>query len=93
MKTIFASALLAVVSVATADVNFTSMGAFNLKNAAFPSVASFGDAPEDKFLLVSSFGALSSGAVYIVPSIKAAIVNKTVSQLKPVSLPLHRTNF
>jgi hypothetical protein len=93
MKTIFASALLAAVSVATADVNFTSMGTFNLKNAAFPSVASFGDAPEDKFLLVSSFGALSSGAVYVVPSIKAAIVNKTVSQLKPVSLPLHRTNF
>ena len=45
MRSIFASALLAAASVATPDVNFTSVGTFNLKNAAFPSVASFGDAP------------------------------------------------
>jgi hypothetical protein len=28
---------------------------------------------------VSSFGALSSGAVYVVPKIKDAVVNNTVS--------------
>jgi len=93
MRSIFASALLAAASVATPDVNFTSVGTFTLKNAAFPSVASFADAPEDKFLLVSSFGAMSSGAVYVVPKIKDAIVNKTVSKLSPVDLPLHKTNF
>jgi hypothetical protein len=50
-----------------------------LKNAAFPTVSSFDDAANNKFLLVSSFGALSSGAVYVVPKIKDAVVNNTVS--------------
>lgn len=36
---------------------------------------------------------MSSGAVYVVPDIKDAIVNNTVSKLSPVPLPLHKTNF
>lgn len=93
MKIVFASALLAAVSTATPDVDFTSIGTFNLKNSAFPAVTSFDDDSSNKFLLVSSFGALSKGEVYVVPNIKDAIVNNSVSSLKPVALPLHKQKF
>lgn len=83
MKT-FASALLAAFAVATPDVAFTSIGHFSLKNAAFPTVTQFADS--DKFLLVSSFGALSSGAIYVVPDITAAVKSGNVSKLSPVKL-------
>lgn len=63
----FIMSLLAAATSATPDVNFKSIGQFNLKNAAFPTVTQFDDS--EKFLLVSSFGALSSGAVYVVPNI------------------------
>ena len=75
--------LLAAATNATPDVNFKSIGQFTLKNAAFPTVTQFDDG-SDKFLLVSSFGALSSGAVYVVPNITQAIVAGNVSGLKPV---------
>jgi hypothetical protein len=59
--------LLAAATNATPDVNFKSIGQFTLKNAAFPTITQFDGS--DKFLLVSSFGALSSGAIYVVPNI------------------------
>jgi len=55
------------------------MGHFKLKNAAFPTVASFqGSEP---FLLVSSFGAspFDGGDIYIVPNIAEAVKSNTVS--------------
>lgn len=55
----FTLALIAASAQATPDVAFTSLGHFTLKNAAFPTVAKFSDS--EKFLLCSSFGALSSG--------------------------------
>lgn len=58
------------------------MGHFNLKNAAFPTVTAFKGS--DPFLLVSSFGALSSGAVYVVPALAEAIKSNNVSKLAPV---------
>lgn len=84
MKTqLFAAALVAVAS-ATPDVSFTSIGHFSLKNAAFPVVTEFQDS--EKFLLCSSFGALSSGAIYVVPDVSAAVTSGNVATLKPVKL-------
>jgi hypothetical protein len=80
----FTAALLAAVTIATPDVAFESMGTFKLKNAAFPTVTKFEDS--EKFLLCSSFGALSSGAIYVVPDISEAVTNDTVSKLKSEKL-------
>jgi hypothetical protein len=80
----FASALIATLASATPDVAFTSIGKFNLKNAAFPAVTSFQGS--DPFLLVSSFGALSSGAIYVVPHVAEAVKANNVSKLAPVKL-------
>ena len=35
---------------------------------------------------MSSFGALSSGAIYVVPKVADAVKNNTVAQLKPIEL-------
>ncbi len=75
----FAASLVFALANATADVTSTSMGHFSLKNAAFPSVAQFSGS--ERFLLCSSFGALSSGAIYVVPGIEGAVQNNTVSKL------------
>lgn len=75
----FAASLILALANATADVTSTSMGHFSLKNAAFPSVAQFNGS--ERFLLCSSFGALSSGAIYVVPGLEAAVQNNTVSKL------------
>jgi hypothetical protein len=80
----FAAALISASATATPDVAFTSIGHFSLKNAAFPAMSSFQGS--DPFLLVSSFGALSSGAIYVVPNIVNAIKTNTVASLKPVEL-------
>ena len=79
----FAAALLAMVAAAS-DVNYVSIGKFSLKNAAFPIVEQFEGS--ENFLLVSSFGALSSGKIYVVPDITSAINNDKASTLKPVQL-------
>lgn len=84
MNKTFATVLLAAAVSATPNVNFTSIGQFKLKNAAFPTVSEFSDS--DPFLLVSSFGALSSGAIYVVPSITEAIVAGDASTLKAQKL-------
>jgi len=71
----FAASLVGV--LAKPDVAFTSIGSFSLKNAAFPAVTSYPDS--ETFLLVSSFGMLSPGAIYVVPNLKEAIVTNTVN--------------
>ena len=81
--TSFAAALLSVVASAS-DVNSISLGKFSLKNAAFPNMEKF-PGSED-FLLVSSFGALSSGKVYVVPGVTEAVNSDNASSLKPVML-------
>ena len=83
----FATALVSV--MAKPDVAFTSLGTFSLKNAAFPAVTSFPGS--ETFLLVSSFGMLSPGAVYVVPNLKEAIVSGSVKSL--VSVKLETPNF
>ena len=40
----------------------------------------------EDFLLVSSFSAMRSGNVYMVPGVKEAVKNSDVSSLKPVKL-------
>ncbi len=76
----FTFGLLAAAACATADVDFTSIGKFSVKNAAFPTVTRFEDS--EPFLLVSSFGVMSSGALYVVPDISAAVVAGDASTLK-----------
>jgi len=58
------------------------MGKFKVSNAAFPTLSKFGDSED--FLLVSSFGALSSGAITVTAGLKDAVTNNTVSKLKSV---------
>ena len=82
-KTVLAGAL-AALSTATSDLTFTSNNKFKVKNAAFVNMGKFNDS--DDFLLVSSFGAMSSGHVYMVPGIKDAVKNGDVSSLEPVKL-------
>ena len=82
-KTVLAGAL-AALATATADLTFTSNNKFKVKNAAFVNMGKFNDS--DDFLLVSSFGAMSSGHVYMVPGIKDAVKNGDVSSLEPVKL-------
>jgi hypothetical protein len=79
-----AAALASVAFSAEADLSYESMGSFNLKNAAFPNIEQFEGSEE--FLLMSSFGALSSGAVYVVPGVKDAVKSGDVSSLKSVKL-------
>ena len=85
---LFANALivasLAAACSAQADLDFTSQGHFKAKNAAFVNVGSFEDS--DNFLLVSSFGALSSGHIYMVPNITDAVVAGDVSSLDSIKL-------
>jgi len=83
----FATALVGV--MATPDVSFRSLGTFELKNAAFPAVTSYPGS--ETFLLVSSFGMFSPGAVYVVPNLKDAIVSGTVKAL--TSIKLETPNF
>jgi hypothetical protein len=80
----FAASLLAAIATATPDVAWESLGHFTLKNAAFPNISKFESS--DKFLLCSSFGAFSSGHVYVVPDITEAVVSGDVSSLKAVKL-------
>lgn len=37
-------------------------------------------------MIVSTFGPLASGHIYMVPGVKDAVVDGTVSELKPIKL-------
>ena len=81
----FAIAALAAKASADYDVEFTSNNLFKVKNAAFVNMGKFEGSDED-FLLVSSFGVMSSGEVYIVRGVKDAVMNGDVSDLEPTLL-------
>jgi hypothetical protein len=68
---------------AESDVTWTSVGQFNLKHPAFPSITSFHDS--DPFLLVSTFSGspVGKGKVYIVPDVEDAVKNDTIADLVP----------
>lgn len=83
VKTLLSSAIAALAS-AQIDLEFTSNNQFKVKNAAFVSATKFEDSED--FLLVSSFGAMSSGYIYIVPGVKDAVVAGDVSNLEAVKL-------
>ena len=89
-KSLFTSVALAGAAIATEsyDVSFESLGRFDVKNPAFVDVTEFevDGVSSDKFLIVSEFGALSSGKVSIVPSVQQASDEGNVSSLTATKL-------
>ena len=82
----FASTVLASMVAATSDFEFTSLGQFKVKGgAAFINMSRF-EEESDPFLLVSSFGMIESGKVYVVPGIKEALAAGDATTLEPVLL-------
>lgn len=65
-------------------MNITSIGQFKAKDAAFINVNKWSDS--DEFLLMSTFGPMHSGHIYMVPNIKEAVKAGDVSTLEPVLL-------
>ena len=94
MKSFVISLLAAVaVSEGTGDVDFTSIGKFDAKHAAFLNVEKYGDS--DEFLLLSAFSGspLSHGSVSVVPGIKDAVTAGDVSSLKENTLDTDKVKF
>ena len=83
-KALISAAVCAAHAAAQVDLTFTSNGNFKLKHAAFLNLGQFEDSED--FMLVSSFGAFSSGHVYMVPGITDAVVAGDVSTLNEVKL-------
>ena len=83
MKT-FVSALLATLSVASPDVAWESLGHFKMSHPAFPAVSQFKNS--DPFLLCSSFKAMGSGKVWVVPNVADAVKTGDVSGLAEFEL-------
>ena len=81
---IYATAALAAFASAVEDLELTSNNKFKLKHAAFLNMGKWDDSED--FLLVSTFGAFSSGHVYMVPGIKDAVTAGDVSTLDAVKL-------
>jgi len=76
MRSIFnllSAALLVQVGIAT-DIAYRLLGTINTDSPAFISVQKFENQPE--FLLISEFGAFSSGKVSVIPNIKDAFEGK-----------------
>ena len=76
------ASMLVSVAMADADIAWESLGKFDVKNAAFPVATKFEDSED--FLLMSSFGAISTGEIYVIPNIKDAIMNNDVTNLEPI---------
>ena len=83
-KTLFGAALAASYANAQIDLELTSANKFHVKNAAFVNMGKWDDSED--FMLVSSFGAMSSGHIYMVPGIKEAVQAGDVSTLEAVKL-------
>ena len=81
---IYATAALAAFASAVEDLELTSYGKFKVKNAAFLNTGKWDDSED--FLLASSFGAMSSGHVYMIPGIKDAVNANDVTSLDAVKL-------
>lgn len=62
------------------DIAWESLGHFKVKNPAFPNIGKYDDS--DEFLVVSSFGAMHEGYIYIVPDIKDAVTGDDATHLK-----------
>lgn len=67
------------------NIAWDSLGKFHVKNAAYPYVGKF-ETMEDEVVIMSSFGAFSSGQVYIIPNAKDAIVNNDATSLEAIKL-------
>ena len=76
----FITACIAALATAEADVQWESLGHFKVSNAAFPTISQYKDS--EKFLLCSSFKAIGTGNIYIVPDITEAVQSGDVSDLK-----------
>ena len=94
MKT-FAYACLSAMAVAegTGDVNFTSIGQFKQKHAAFIQTTKFEDSED--FLLVTAFAGApwATGNVSVIPGIKEAVIAGDVSGLKGTELDTDKISF
>ena len=77
----------------TGDINFTSIGHFKQKHAAFIDITKFDDSEE--FVLITEFSGmpLSNGSVTVVPGIKDAVVAGDVSSLKSSKLDSGKVTF
>ena len=82
-KTLLGAALAAFAN-AQIDLEFTSDKYFSAKDAAFINLGKW-ETSED-FLIFSSFGAMTSGHVWMVPGIKDAVINNDVALLKTYKL-------
>ena len=95
MKTFALSCISALAAAAgeTGDINFTSIGQFKQKEAAFIQVTKFDDSEE--FMLVTAFSGspISNGSVTVIPGLKEAVVNGDVSNLKGTKLDSGKTKF
>ena len=79
-----ASAALTALASAQVDLEFTEQGEFKIHNAAFININSFEDSED--FMLVSTFGPVTYGDVYIVPGLKEAVVAGDISTLQSYKL-------
>lgn len=82
-KTLASAALTAFAS-AQIDLEFTQQGEFKIHNAAFININSFEDSED--FMLVSTFGPVTHGNVYVVPGLKEAVVAGDISTLQSYKL-------
>jgi hypothetical protein len=79
LSTLLLSSLLVSCGFA-ANVDYRYLGRIETTNPAFLSVEKFPGQPE--FLLISSFAALSSGSVSVIPDIASTIKNLSFAQAK-----------
>ena len=93
----FALACFAALAVAdpitVGDLEFTSIGTFKQKEAAFIQMTSFEGSEE--FLMFTAFSGIpwASGSVSIVPGIKEAVVGNDVSHLQGTKLDTGDISF
>jgi hypothetical protein len=83
LATLLLSVLL-VHSSTAADVAYKYLGRINTTNPAFLKVVKWGNQPE--ILVTSSFGALSSGKVNIIPNISQILNEGSFSSAKTIEV-------
>ena len=67
------------------DVQYRLLGTMKLTSPAFVSIEKFGSQPE--CMVISSFGAFSSGSVSVVPDIAKYVTEKKFDSVQEVKLP------
>ena len=78
------AATFAGLAAAQVDLDFGFESKFKAKHAAFINMGKYEDSED--FMLVSSFGAFSSGHVYMVEGVKDAVVAGSAHDLETVKL-------